>query len=674
MTTLAFAAFNKNKKILNTSSSGGVFYAIANYIISNLGGVVYGVVLDGSFAHHARATKDNYDLFLKMLGSKYVQSSVGDCFKQCEKDLNDDRYVMFTGTPCQIYALKTYLAIRKISTNKLIACDNVCHGVPQQKYLAKYLAEKFPGEIVSSVNFRKKKPSWEYFSIEIITNKRRYSKPFWEDEYGVAFLKNYTLIHSCFSCRYKSDNRASDIVFADFWGVENFYPEYYNKKGTSLLLIRNKAEFLLPILEKCCILNEVNLTLSTFQNSAYYLSVNKPSDYQIFLQSQPKESFIDFFSTYIAKKDAFRNLKMAIKKTIKKVLTRHFVIPSNEKCVGIVTDYSYLNRGNRLQNYALSYVLKSQGFRPINIVRSNEINIKLFRFFRLLKTFFCNHKSFLNERSIKKACLKTGEQNIGFNYSLDSKKNISYMKGIVLGSDQIWNWQYNANYLPINLGMFAIKNSPDTFSYAASFGVDYIDINFIYLFQGLLGLLKSIGVREIAGVEMVKGMSYKATLNIDPTLLLSKRDWQISVSKFKTLKAIKKPYILKYCLGDSCEIPSLFRDEQAGINDCLQIDVSNKKSRYYRSNHFDLVFLIENSECVVTNSFHALVFALIFSKKICIIPRKGMESRIVSLLKLVGLEYKPREIIDLSLADFAAVDALRKDSYNYIAKNLKSDE
>ena len=119
---------HKDESIRLESRSGGFFTAISDYVLEN-NGVVYGCSLnsDNSKAQHCRATtKTERD---KMRGSKYIQSEIGDCYNRVRDDLKDGYTVLFSGTSCQIAALK---AVLQKDYSNLILVDIICHGVPSQ--------------------------------------------------------------------------------------------------------------------------------------------------------------------------------------------------------------------------------------------------------------------------------------------------------------------------------------------------------------------------------------------------------------------------------------------------------------------------------------------------------------------------------------------------------------
>ena len=136
-TKYTYAASLINEDFLIRSSSGGAFYALALYIV-NKGGTVYGSAMceDEStiYAKHIRV--DNEDELCKLQGSKYVQSIIGDVYKDVYKDLQSNRLVLFSGTPCQVAGLKLYLGH---DYNTLLTVDIVCHGVPGTLVFQKYM-------------------------------------------------------------------------------------------------------------------------------------------------------------------------------------------------------------------------------------------------------------------------------------------------------------------------------------------------------------------------------------------------------------------------------------------------------------------------------------------------------------------------------------------------------
>lgn len=136
-----FAVKNNNESERLASSSGGVFILLAKEIISS-GGVVFGAVYDENWeVHHVSAT--NLVEVFPMMGSKYVQGRIEESYKQAETFLKEGRKVLFTGSPCQIAGLMSFLRFKEYPN--LLAVDFLCHGVPSPGIWRQYLAESFGG-------------------------------------------------------------------------------------------------------------------------------------------------------------------------------------------------------------------------------------------------------------------------------------------------------------------------------------------------------------------------------------------------------------------------------------------------------------------------------------------------------------------------------------------------
>lgn len=237
MDTVAYAAINRDDAIREKSSSGAVFYELAKRVIEN-GGVVYGAKYDENWAvvHGHTNTLDGLNDFL---GSKYVQSSVIDEYTDAEKNLKTGRFVLFSGTPCQIEGLKCFL--RK-EYEKLLTVDFVCHGVPSPAVWKSYFEEIANGREVKSISFRDKTEGWIHFSLRMdFIDGSQHRQTQQDNLYMRGFLQDIILRPSCYQCRFKTIERNSDITLADYWGVNKVIPDMFDDKGTSLILIHSEV-------------------------------------------------------------------------------------------------------------------------------------------------------------------------------------------------------------------------------------------------------------------------------------------------------------------------------------------------------------------------------------------------------------------------------------------------
>lgn len=253
-----FAVKHKNEEIRVASRSGGVFTALSDVIIEN-GGVVYGCALDKEFtAIHKRAeTKEQRDEFR---GSKYVQSKIGNTFKLVEQDLKTGRFVLYSGTPCQIHGLINFLELKNIDTKKLLTVDILCHGVPSPQIWKDFLSNNFDVQNIEKVNFRDKKNfGWRDHVETITVNGKEISSK----DYTNAFYSHLILRQSCFTCHYKNKQRISDITIGDYWKIEDNDKSFDDNKGVSLVIVNTKQGK--KFFEQChesCIIKEFPISTS----------------------------------------------------------------------------------------------------------------------------------------------------------------------------------------------------------------------------------------------------------------------------------------------------------------------------------------------------------------------------------------------------------------------------
>ena len=629
----AYAATNKSKSVLSKSSSGGVFFVLSKWIIKH-DGVVYGVVIDGDGdVYHKRIhTLDEID---PVLSSKYVQSDVNNTFLECYKDLQNDKYVLYSGTPCQIYSLKQYLKIHKCNIDKLITVDFICHGTPSKNYWLEYLNYLERNNVIHKpykVNFRHKKPSWEVFSLTI----NDFAEDINSSKYMRMFLENYSLTNQCYSCKFKGiKNRFSDLTMGDFWGCQKFYKQYYCSKGTSLIVINSKNKLIYSIISKELYMHEVNIIIATQFNSAFWKSVHKPKNYDILLNNFS----YDNYNVASSKKIFTNRIKNFVFNNVSKIVYRYYPErikkkPINNR-VGVITLSDYVNFGNRLQNYALLKVLENNGFDAYNIVLSKYSFLSK-PFLKLLSLFVRNKvTTYADDRSlqIKKAC-DNYEKRCRFYYTHNSKKHISKYSTIIYGSDQIWH--HGCDDLLFRFGYLGLTKEcePRKISYAAGFAPSIIDEYGEYVFKSFLKTFKAVSVREKDSSSYLNSFNIDNKIVLDPTLLLTKEEWDNAIQLYSTITIPSSKYVIVYLLGGN----DVSNNSYSACYSSEMINVLDPNSQYYSINQFDFLKLIKNAELIITDSYHALIFSLLFSKKYVLMERpdsNGMENRFETLNDLI---------------------------------------
>ena len=235
-----YAAVTKNQEILAESSSGGIFTELALSVIDK-GGAVFGAAWTEDFSLH-HILVDNKDDLKKLRGSKYVQSSTEDTFKQAEELLKNGKYVCYSGTPCQIAGLKAFL---KKDYDRLLTIDLICHGVPSVKMLKDDLAYVSGKKKISirDVKFRDKTYGWGV-SGSLADGKSKIKYDAGNSPYYFYFLGGEVYRESCYNCRFPQENRQGDITLGDYWGIKQELvlkmPGADIDKGISCVLVNSE--------------------------------------------------------------------------------------------------------------------------------------------------------------------------------------------------------------------------------------------------------------------------------------------------------------------------------------------------------------------------------------------------------------------------------------------------
>ena len=295
--TIVYAAKNRQTEIREKSSSGGMFTLLATHVL-NQGGIVFGAAFDEELKLSHIGVERLVDL-RKLRGSKYVQSTIGDTYIEAKKELDKGRLVLFTGTPCQIGGLKSYL---KKDYDNLYTQDLICHGVPSPEVFEKYLfflQDKHKKKVIS-VNFRNKEESWKKYSVTFtFEDGESFTERFNENSYMKAFLKNLCLRPSCYDCNFKGINRISDITLADFWGVETILPKMDDDKGTSLIFIHShKGERIFKKIEDDILAEKIDASVAILENASAIKSSKFASQRNQFMKKVNKTNFEKLVKQY----------------------------------------------------------------------------------------------------------------------------------------------------------------------------------------------------------------------------------------------------------------------------------------------------------------------------------------------------------------------------------------
>jgi len=239
-TITAYAGTYCNRDSSSKSSSGGIFPALANYILSQCG-IVFGTAYTNGFHVEVISVEDKKDL-QKLQGSKYVKSHMGDCSKKILAEARNGRKVLFSGVPCQVAAVKQYLGE---DYPNVILLDIVCHGTPSNKMFLDYLkfveddkkieitdflfrdkdvGQDTRGKVVFKQNHLGK-VVFKQNHLGKVVFKQNHLRAY-KSSYYKLFLNCSTFRESCYHCKFASSKRVGDITICDYWGIDEVDPEF----------------------------------------------------------------------------------------------------------------------------------------------------------------------------------------------------------------------------------------------------------------------------------------------------------------------------------------------------------------------------------------------------------------------------------------------------------------
>lgn len=374
------------------------------------------------------------------------------------------------------------------------------------------------------------------------------------------------------------------------------------------------------------------------------------------------------------------------------------------KKVGILTLNGYYNYGNRLQNYAMQEVIKYLGFEAetikvkLDVKTENKKTYKdrlyklkdlsfqeLIHMLAYKMWFMANKNHIKNYIELRTELFKefTNEFIVESSFSIsdnDIPEDINNRYDFfITGSDQVWNPSYN-NGSSIYFLTFAPKHK--RIAYTPSFGVSEIMPEFVENYKEWILGMNNLSVREDDGARIIKELTGRdAPVLVDPTLLLTKEKW-LSVAKEAKHKP-KNKYLLTYFLGG---IPCQYKKQIYNIakkNNLKIINLSNiREKETYISGPSQFIDYINSCSVFCTDSFHGVVFSILFEKPFIVYERMDtlltMFSRIETLLNKFNLENRKAENIktneDVFNIEYAHVPMIleqeRKKAINYLKKSL----
>lgn len=340
---LVYACWLKDSKIRKNSTSGGAFTALSMPIFYKNGFVV-GAGFDAELRVEHQIIDRERDLY-KLRGSKYVQSNIGKIYLKVKELLVEEKIVLFSGTPCQVAGLYSFLGNRNYKN--LFTVDIVCHGVPSPQIFEEYknyMTKKYHSKI-NDIYFRNKKPGWLVFGMKMnFENGKIYEKTTYRDPFIRAFLRELCLRPSCHSCKYANLGRVSDITIADFWGyVATGENDKDDDKGISMVMINSsKGKELF---------DEASKELNYWERPLEQAVKGNPALSKCFLPSSKREDFWMDYHKYgfgrklirkymYAEEDPFAKRK---RKQFVKDLPHYIIHLPNRIIMKVIGDKNYQN-------------------------------------------------------------------------------------------------------------------------------------------------------------------------------------------------------------------------------------------------------------------------------------------------------------------------------------------
>ncbi|NCB44901.1 MAG: 4Fe-4S dicluster domain-containing protein [Clostridia bacterium] len=311
---LVYAGWNLDEEVRRQSSSGGVFTVLAEHILKQ-GGIVVGASFVQNCTKVEHVVVDSLEELPRLRKSKYVQSSIPlAVYHTIKKRLLSGNKVLFTGTPCQVAALRNFFSKKD---ENLYTCDLICFGIPSPGWYRRYVEKlcQREKENLVAINMRSKHDGWKKYGVcEEYETKTKFFN-LHQSIWSHSFLKKCTHRYSCFECKYARLEREGDITLGDFWGVKDKYPQYdEDDKGTSLLLVNStKGETLLNECSKNLFLGKADLEHALIRNQKLLKSSPVPDERKSFLYDSTNLSLEELKKKYNLYQD------FLLKKTLRKI-------------------------------------------------------------------------------------------------------------------------------------------------------------------------------------------------------------------------------------------------------------------------------------------------------------------------------------------------------------------
>ena len=627
----AYAVWNKKEEIRKKSSSGGFFSIIAQYVI-NKGGIVFGAVYANDFKSVYISEAKTMTEVALMRGSKYVFSETRNSFQLVKKYLDEGKYVLYTGNPCEVAGLIGYLGK---PYERLITCDFVCHGANSVKAYRSWLKEFTGNQKIKTLDFRDKSVyKWSTTATAYLENgeeiRQDHENCFWYK----GFLEGVTIRENCSECPYAKSERVADFTMADAWQIGRINKAYNDQWGTSLVLVNSKkAKSIYETIRYEMALCE-KISLAEIRKYNGYL--NHPQ------LAHPSRKF--FFS-HLDKDGYHKSLWYG---------------RGLRWDVGIVGWWFASNYGSALTYYVLGKSIEQMGksviFIPVPQLNNHNWDVDT----QIVEKFMAKHFRIAKKRQY------------------DNLKEVNqFCDSFLLGSDQMWT-ESTTKLVGYSFFLDFADKEKKKIACATSFGASKFnsDLKMRYTARDYLKQFDAISVRENSGVEICRDkFGINAEQIIDPIFWEGEKVFDEIIIK-NDCNDLPERYLLCYMLDPDCEKRDLVQ-YVAKKNQLKILTVFGLKEYEGAKNNWNIgaivekptieefLLLIKNCEFLLTDSHHGTCLGIIFHKNYFAIgnEKRGID-RFTTVAKKLGTTDRilslptNYDVIDqISEIDYKEVDA-----------------
>lgn len=661
-----YAVSSKNTELSQKSSSGGMFAELAKSVLSN-DGVVFGCAMerveDGFDVKHIYIENEK-DLY-KLQGSKYVQSDIENSYLEAKKYLEENREVLFSGTPCQIAGLRAFL---NKDYENLLTVDLSCEGVPSLKlfndyihYLEKEII-KYP---INDFKFRdKSKFGWSTQGFVAKYKKQGIEKlkiiRQQLSSYFYLFIHGGIHRRSCYNCQFNGLNRVSDITIADCWGFEESYPFllkendgiFDKNNGISLVLVNSvKGQTFFDKISEKIIKYNVNVEKLKQYNGPLRKKniINNSLEY---LEEYKNNGYIGLDNLFKKNLGYFKMLYYSVLPFIPrfiKNLYKFLFFQKHYDCL-LMTMYYLSNYGSLLTAYALSKSVSDLGYSNRIIHYGNMCGYS---------KRFCS-----NYLKLTKRCITNKDFN-----QLNKLTNT-----FILGSDNLINFETNSMNFATKCLLNFTNNDKKRLMISGSIGgwdgKLKTDEQKQYI-KFLLNRFDYVSTREEHGKTVFENeYGVSADWINDPVFYIDKSEYEKLAEK-SNLK-FNKDTVMSYVLYPN-ENTNEIKHHLLNSGDYEEISFDgNENVKFFGNEKADRVedwlYSVINSKLIVTDSFHCVCFALIFNKPFVCLKNSHATVRFTSLFKRFGIDIPLIECVD-DLSDLLSYD---KNIVNNTLEDIKT--